>query len=134
MKNRTIIPTILFIIILIFSFIAFSQEKSKNQPEMIEITNQISEQGQIILFYSDNCPHCKIVEDYLKQYQIDKKISFAQKEVYYNQNNTKELEIKAKICGLPTDSIGVPFLWDGKKCLIGDQNIIDFFKQKTNGR
>jgi len=44
------------------------------------------------------------------------------------------LEAKAKICELPTDSIGVPFLWDGKDCLIGDQDIINFFKQKTNGQ
>lgn len=63
---------------------------------------------------------------------MDDKISFAQKEFYYNQNNAKELEAKAKICGLPTNSIGVPFLWDGEKCLIGDQDIINFFKKKTN--
>ena len=59
-----------------------------------------------------------------------------------NQNNAKELTEKARICGLPTDSIGVPFLWDGEKCFIGDQDIINFFsakggsasggKQKTN--
>jgi glutaredoxin len=84
------------------------------------------------------------VEKYIEENKIQDKISFTQKEVYYNQNNAKELEAKAKICGLPTDSIGVPFLWDGEKCLIGDQDIINFFsakggsasgrKQKTNGQ
>ncbi|PIR67099.1 MAG: hypothetical protein COU51_00290 [Parcubacteria group bacterium CG10_big_fil_rev_8_21_14_0_10_36_14] len=88
---------------------------------------------QIILFYGDGCPHCTIVEEYIKENSIGDKISFAQKEVCYNQNNAKKLGAKAKICGLPTDSIGVPFLWDGEKCLIGDQDIINFFKQKTNG-
>jgi glutaredoxin len=135
MNKKIIIPTVLFIIVFVFSFFALSQEKSKNQSptnEPIKEENQAT--NQIILFYGDGCPHCKIVESYIKQYQIANKISFAQKEVYYNQNNAKELEAKAKICGLPTDSIGVPFLWDGEKCFIGDQDIINFFKQKTNGQ
>mgnify|MGYP000955811959 FL=1 len=132
MKNKTIIPTILFIAVLIFSFFALSQEKNKNQSQTNETTateNQLA--NQIILFYGDGCPHCAIVEEYINKNNVQNKISFTQKEVYYNQSNAKELEAKAKICGLPTDSIGVPFLWNGEKCLIGDQDIINFFKQKN---
>jgi len=121
MKNKIIIPTVLFIVVLIFSFFALLQEKNKNQQT-----------GQIILFYGDGCPHCTTIEEYIKENNISDKVSFIKKEVYYNQNNAKELEDKAKICGLPTDLIGVPFLWDGKKCLVGDQDIINFFKQKIN--
>ena len=135
MKNKIIIPTILFIAVLIFSFFALSQEKNKNQTPADETaTAENQPASQIILFYGDGCPHCAIVEEYIKENNINDKISFAQKEVYYNQNNAKELEAKAKICGLPTDSIGVPFLWNGEDCLIGDQDIINFFKQKTNGQ
>lgn len=137
MKNKIIIPTILFVIVLIFSFIVLSQEKNRNQPkasEPAEQENQQIEQDQIILFYGDDCPHCAIVEEYIKKNKTKDKISFAQREVYYNQSNAKELEEKAKICGLPTDSIDVPFLWDGEKCYIGDEDIINFFKQKTNGQ
>jgi len=133
MNKKIIIPTILFIAVLIFSFFALSQEKDKNQIPADEITTTKNQSAsQTILFYGDGCPHCAIIEEYIKKNNINDKISFAQKEVYYNQNNAKELEAKAKICGLPTDSIGVPFLWDGEKCLIGDQDIINFFKQKTN--
>lgn len=35
---------------------------------------------------------------------------------------------KARVCGLNTNSIGVPFLWDGSNCLIGDCDIISFFE------
>ena len=133
MKNKIIIPTILFTVVLIFSFFALSQEKDKSQPQANEPTSQENQQSsQIILFYGDGCPHCAIVEEYIRENSTSDKISFTQKEVYYNQNNAKELETKAKICGLPTDSIGVPFLWDGEDCLIGDQDIINFFEQKTN--
>lgn len=135
MNKKIIIPTILFIAILVFSFFALSQEKDKNQPQTNKSTKEENQQtNKVILFYGDGCPHCAIVEKYIEENKIKDKISFAQKEVYYNQSNAKELEEKAKICGLPTDSIGVPFLWNGEKCLIGDQDIIDFFKQKTDGQ
>jgi len=137
MRNKIIISTILFIIVLVFSSVILSQEKNKNQSKtnkLINRENQGMEQGQIILFYGDGCPHCAIVEEYIEENKIQDKISFVQKEVYYNQSNAKELEAKAKICELPSDSIGVPFLWDGEKCLIGDQEIINFFKQKINGQ
>ena len=135
MNKKIIIPTILFILVLIVSFFLLLENKEnsqlKNEPSNNQ-ENQQKEQSQIILFYGDGCPHCAIVEEYIKENNINDKISFAQKEVYYNQSNAKELETKAKICGLATDSIGVPFLWDGEKCLIGDQDIINFIKQKTN--
>ena len=135
MNKKIIIPTILFIAILVFSFFVLSQEKNKNQPQTNKPTKEENQQtNKVILFYGDGCPHCAIVEKYIEENKIKDKISFAQKEVYYNQSNAKELEEKAKICGLPTDSIGVPFLWNGEKCLIGDQDIIDFFKQKTDGQ
>jgi len=135
MKNKILIPTILFIAVLIFSFFALSQKKDKNQISTNETATEKNQSAdQIILFYGDGCPHCAIVEEYIKKNSTGDKISFTQKEVYYNQNNAKELEAKAKICGLLTNSIGVPFLWDGEKCLIGDRDIINFFKQKTNGQ
>jgi len=135
MRNKIIISTILFIIVLVFSSVILSQEKNKNQSKtnkLINRENQGMEQGQIILFYGDGCPHCAIVEEYIKEDSIKEKVPFEEKEVYYNQVNAKELEEKAKICGLPTNSISVPFLWDGERCLIGDQDIINFFQQKTN--
>jgi len=133
MKNKITVPTILFVTVLIFSFFALSQNKNKNQTPTNELTKTESQpSNQIILFYGDGCPHCAIVEKYIQENKVQDKIFFDQKEVYHDKNNAQELQAKAKICGLPTDSIGVPFLWDGEKCLIGDQDIVNFFKQKTN--
>ncbi len=123
-KKKMFVLLVLFAVVLIFSFFALSREENKNWP-----ADQQGGQSRIILFYGEGCPHCAKVEEYIKQNQIENKISFAQKEVYYNKNNADEMAGKAKICGLPDGSIGVPFLWDGEKCLIGDQDIIDFFKQ-----
>jgi len=54
MNKKVIIPTILFIIVLIFSVVILLENKESNHPV---------EQSQIILFYGDGCPHCAIVEN-----------------------------------------------------------------------
>lgn len=129
MRNKIIIPTILFILVLGISFFVLSQEK-KSDSEVVNGGNQ--SQNGIIFFYGDGCPHCSIVEEYLKENKVAEKIDFFQKEVYFNRSNSEELKEKAKACGMSTDSIGVPFLWDGEKCFVGDVDIIEFFKSKIN--
>jgi glutaredoxin len=126
MNKKIIIPTILFAVVLVFSFAILLKGEAKNGRE------DNKQESEIILFYGIGCPHCAEVEEYIKQNQVDSKTSLVQKEVYYNPENAKELEEKAQKCGLITNSIGVPFLWDGKSCIIGDRPIIDFFKQKIN--
>jgi len=121
MNKKIIIPTILFVICLVFSFLVLL----KNQP-----INQQPEQSQIILFYGIGCPHCAKVEEFIKENQIEKIISFVKKEIYFNRQNAKELEEKAKICEIPENEVGVPFFWDGEKCFLGDVDIINFFKEK----
>jgi len=121
MNKKILLPTILFAIVLVFSFLVLL----KNQP-----INQQSEQSQIILFYGIGCPHCAKVEEFIKENQIEKTISFVKKEIYFNRQNAKELEEKAKICEIPENEVGVPFLWDGEKCFLGDVDIINFFKEK----
>jgi len=129
MNKNTTILTILFIIVLIFSFFVLSQGKNKNQSQS-KTSKPTAQQTQIILFYGQGCPHCAKVEEYIKENKVKEKIAFEEKEVYYNQNNAKELGEKAKSCGIDQNEIGVPFLWDSGKCLIGDQDIINFFKEK----
>ena len=128
MNKKIIIPTILFAVVLVFSFAILLKGEAKNGKE------DNKQESEIILFYGVGCPHCAKVEEYIKQNQIDKKISLVQKEVYYNQKNAKELQEKAQKCRLMANSIGVPFLWDGKTCIVGDQPIIDFLKQKVNSQ
>lgn len=83
----------------------------------------------MILFYSTSCPHCKNVEAYISENGIKDKIKFDEKEVSQSQANATLLESKARQCGLDmTQGIGVPFFFDGKDCLMGDEPIINYFK------
>ncbi|MEK7562480.1 MAG: hypothetical protein AAB509_02280 [Patescibacteria group bacterium] len=96
---------------------------SFNKPK-VDITG-------IILFYGDGCSHCKLVEDFISQNKIEEKVKFTRLEVFNNRDNAQILLERSKACGINTDQVGVPFLWDGKTCLIGDPDVIKFFKNSA---
>lgn len=85
--------------------------------------------SEITLFSKTGCPFCAKVEEYVTANNIQEKVKFEVKNISLGAN-ARLLEEKAKFCGLPLETIGVPFLWDGSKCLMGDEDIINFFKEK----
>jgi len=134
MKKKSIILVIIALVILlgISAFIGIKYHPNILAPRLANKgSNQISS-SSLIFFYGDGCPHCANVEKFFADSQAATKIKFDQKEVFNNQDNADLLGEKAHGCGLNTDSIGVPFLWDGAtgKCYVGDEDVISFFKQK----
>ena len=128
MKKNTII-TILIVVIIILIIGGFVFAKVQNDKKLLA-----SIQDKIIFFYGEGCPHCANVEKFFKENEIENKIQFEEKEVYNDKNNAKLLILAAKRkCNLNENEIGVPFLWDGgnSKCTVGDQPIIDYFKEKV---
>ncbi len=119
----------LYILIIILAVVSIAILSASKNPDWFAV----KEDSSIILYTGTGCPHCANVEEFIKENQVDSKVAYTQKEVYYNQFNAKDLQSKAKTCGLPTDSIGVPFLWDKEsaECFMGDEDIINFFKNKT---
>lgn len=90
-------------------------------------------QPSIIYYYGQDCPACLNVEKFLKENRVEAKLVFEKKEVYYNQKNALELTKRVRICGIQSNEIPVPLLWTGLKCIIGDEGIINFFKEKIRG-
>jgi glutaredoxin len=84
----------------------------------------------LVLYWGEGCPHCEKVEEFLAQNKLDAKFPITRKEVYSQKGNAREMQKIAKSCGLPADSISIPFLWTGKECLIGDVDIIAFFQKQ----
>jgi len=140
LNKKLFLITILFLAVAVLAIYALANNRKEPASPIMDNQSPIQQANQnptqevsdITLFYGDGCPHCALVEEYVSQNNIESKIPFVKKEVYYNKQNANELVEKAKACGMPTDSIGVPFLWDGSKCLVGDQDIIEFFKTKVN--
>jgi glutaredoxin-related protein len=84
----------------------------------------------IVLFYGDGCPHCVNVEEYMTANNIEQKVKITRLEVWKNQSNAKLLVDTAVACKKDiSGGVPVPFLWDGKNCLEGDQDIINFLSQ-----
>jgi glutaredoxin len=135
-RNRILLPTILFLIILPLSIFVLSQERNKKTPEANQKTNQTQNvDSPVVLYYSDQCPHCKDLEKWIEENDIQDKTAFARKEVGKNQQNAGELIGRAGICNIPEDELGVPFLWDGntKKCFMGNAEITAYFQGKISG-
>ena len=83
----------------------------------------------IILFYREDCPHCKNVEDFVSQNNVEEKIKFTRLEVYFSKDNQNILAQLVDNCKLNPNEVGVPFLYDGQNCLMGDADIINFFSK-----
>ena len=97
------------------------------------LSSAVSYAQDYILFYGNGCPHCKKVEDFIKENKITDKIDLVQKEVFFNKTNLEELKWHMLKHNLTFDKIGVPFLviTSGADCnyVNGDQNIIDYLTQ-----
>ncbi len=120
MKIKKYWPLIIGVIVIVAVLVVLSINK---KPE--------SKQPELILFYGDTCPHCKNVEEYMTVNNTRAKIQFQELEVYNNQDNARLLVQKAKKCGLETaNGVGVPFWSNGDSCLVGDEDIINYFKQQ----
>jgi len=95
------------------------------------LNNKTPESEGTILFYGEGCSHCKIVEDFISQNKVEDKVKFTRLEVFNNKDNSDLLTKKAISCNIDiSQGVGVPFLWDGKNCLVGDVDIVKFFEDK----
>ncbi|MGB9598320.1 MAG: hypothetical protein ACPLZH_00510 [Minisyncoccales bacterium] len=119
-----------------FYFSKFSKPKisSLNSKNLVSSPSELNPpvSQNLILFYGIGCPHCAKVDSFIEKNNIQEKISFEKREVYFNQENRRILGEAAKDCKLGERSVGVPFLWDREnhECIIGDQPVIDFFQKK----
>jgi len=126
MEKKTIIYTVIGAVLL-FVFL-YGAYLLVNKPKKKQVKT-----NEIILYWGENCPHCKNVEDYLKSHpDIEKKIKIERKEVYNNKASASDLEDKANICQYEyTTGIPVPFFYYKGECTTGDKPIIDFLTNKT---
>lgn len=91
----------------------------------------VLESGQVVLFVGEGCTHCETVTDRIKKDDLDKKMNIAIKEVFHNQDNALQLVAVTRQCNISLDRAGVPLLWDGTRCVQGDEKIVDFINKNV---
>ena len=110
-------------------FVLFIISGCGNPPE------GVTDDSAIILFYGEECPHCKVVDKYVEDNNVKAKIDFSEKEVNHDKANANLMVKRQRECKLEKDFIGsVPFLWTAEKCYLGQDEIINFFKDKVNAK
>lgn len=108
------------------------QSQNKDDKELTTDTEKLEVQSDTTIFYYGNtCPHCHDVIDWMEANKIEEKFELIKKEVYDNRQNSAELTEVAKSCGIPTSSIGVPFLFAEGQCLVGVPDIEAYLSQKA---
>lgn len=116
MNKKFITFALIFVIVGLLSAVVLGSRSNKDDTQTPTGVNSSVAPSSInsqapIFFYGNTCPHCKDVEEWMKENGIEEKIDIVKKEIYDNQANALELTNAAKSCGLPTNSIGVPFLY-----------------------
>lgn len=125
------IISIIVIVAILFGFFKLLSQK----PSSV-INNNSALQNDLVLFYGSTCPHCKVVEEFIKTNKIDEKLKIGQLEVYENKDNAKTMaSIVQKVCPdqLTEQGIAVPFLVDTKnnQCIVGDTPINDYLTNQV---
>jgi glutaredoxin len=81
----------------------------------------------IILFFREDCPHCKNVEKFIEESGAMSKLRIERKDVSIPANSL-ELNKRASQCKIPNEELGVPFIYYLGKCQIGDNSSIEFLE------
>ena len=87
---------------------------------------------EMVIYVGDGCPHCAVVEEYVKKAEIDKYLNIEFKEVYNDRDNAVNFHEEATRLGVSLGSIGVPFLVVGNAHFVGDKPIISFLDNQVN--
>lgn len=102
------------------------------EPELVEdsfIDVSVNLEGDLILFYGDGCEYCSLVNDYIEKNQLERNTDLKVKEIYFNNVHAQEFDEKFSKCNPQPPFRGVPLLWHGGFCLMGEQEIIDYLTQ-----
>jgi glutaredoxin len=130
MKNiKKYWPAVLISIALIF-IIAFVMAK---KPAAVEAPTDDYSQPSMILFSSEDCPHCQNVKKYLDNNQVRDRIKFQEIEISQNKENEKLFIEKSLACGGSLErGLTIPFLFDDNGlCLTNENNIIQYFENQS---
>jgi len=121
-KIFIIISALLTFVILIGGVFLLSRKSVQDTPTLPE---PISYE----YYWSETCPHCANVNDFMNSWNGTDKIKIDKYEVDTSAINRQRLLARGTYCNYPQQEIGVPFLVtpDGL-CFSGDQPIINYFK------
>jgi len=135
--TKVVILGVLSVFFTVFSVWVLKYNQEHNYFRLTE-KNQVFQtkkdaKKEISIYVSIYCPHCRRVEEFVKEENLEKRLNIHFKEVSQNKDYAKELIDRGLKCSnIPRNFVGaVPLLVDGKNCVLGDTPIIDYLKEKV---
>ena len=129
-KNKTVQNILLIVIVAIVALgLVWFITKDSSSDTNGTADNTTS---TLSLYYRADCAHCQNVEKFMQENNVTATIPVEQKEVAKNIKNNNELMVRAANCGYDLKSVGVPMLYDHGTCYSGDEEIINYFKERLN--
>lgn len=122
--KKSLFQTIVFALFLVTIIFVITIALKKGETKYVTLKPL---PNHMILFYSHQCPHCQLVEAFLQQHPVKKPLE--QLDILGKNTHTSLLINAAQTCKLNTNTIGIPLLWTGKNCIVGDRDIINYFKK-----
>ncbi|OGM29066.1 hypothetical protein A2962_04225 [Candidatus Woesebacteria bacterium RIFCSPLOWO2_01_FULL_39_61] len=123
MKKYSLVILIAIVFLVIGGFVVVS----KNHQPANENTADPPSINQY--FWSETCPHCAKVAEFLDGW--DKKDKFQLEKFEINESSENRLKFykMGMFCEISRDNLGVPFLVTSEgKCFIGDEPIIGYLE------
>ncbi len=111
---------------LAFSLSFFGAACNPPIPENSMPTSVNQKNASIEIFTSETCPHCVAVKKEIADKGWDKTLPLTIKQLDNDRTNQQLVMEHAAVCRLPQDNIQVPFLWDGQRCLMGQEQISSY--------
>ena len=115
------------VVLFFFSFLFSACTTSANPPPVATAS------PDLVIYWGIGCPHCEKVKDYIKEKSADSRLKISLLEVSQNPANFDLAKADLKNCPeIDSGRFGVPlaFVPATKKCLSGDQPIIDWLSDK----
>lgn len=128
-SNKNMFVVLAMVTVAIIGFVVWGVMDSSRAPESGAVVSNV-DPNEVIYFYGDTCPHCHDVKDFFDEKGVRDQVTFAEKEVWRNSENAKEMEARAKFCQLDVRKTGVPFLFAEGQCYIGSPDVIGWFEKK----
>ena len=79
-------------------------------------------------FFSQTCPHCAVVKDYIDNNRIQDSFYFISQDVNNDRRAYELFVAVGERCGLNERRLAIPLFWDGSNCYLGEEKVINHFK------
>jgi glutaredoxin-related protein len=125
MKPNIFLFAILLVILILIGGVFINFVKDENGGGTQDLTPPIIHE----YFWSETCPHCANVAEFMETWEGKDKVQIEKLEVSRSTENAQKFIARGLLCKIPRNQLGVPLLvTPNGECSIGDVPVIDYLK------